>query len=131
MFRSVAVAALLLSVAACGEESSDSTGAAPTISELTLTPDTITVGTATRLDGQLQFEDADADVRFLAVELRPAVGPAQRLPDVAVQGSAAAGRVDFLLMLQVPAPAEVKIAVWLVDAEENESNTLEAQVVAE
>lgn len=131
MPRYILPALTALFLVACGPEESGSTGDPPAISDLALTPDTIGAGTPVRLDGHVNFEDPDADVRFLAVELRAAGGIVQRLPDVAVSGTGAAGRVDFQLLLQVPSPMEVTVAVWLVDGQENESNALEANVVVQ
>ncbi len=131
MSRYILPALTAVFLVACGGEESGDAGEPPAISDLALTPGTINAGAATRLDGQVSFEDPDADVRFLALELRAAGGVVQRLPDVALSGTTTQGRVAFQLLLQVPAPTEMTVAVWLVDGEENESNALESKLVVE
>lgn len=130
-FAAIILAAI---VAACsGDDSPETTGTAPVIADLSYTPSTVTVGEPSVIQGRLAFEDADADVTDLAVELRSsAVGAAQAMPRQKTNSTGIAkGELQLVLAVAAPAAGDYEFSVHLVDAQGHESNRLSGTLHAE
>lgn len=127
----IGIALSLLALCGCGDE--NAFGTPPSISDLSFSPETITAGEQTQVTGQFTFHDPDGDVAFMAVELRPAGAPAQRIADTPVSGSGGMvdGQVPFTLLIQAAAAGQVDFGVWLIDVNENESNELTGTLMAQ
>ncbi|MEM9192363.1 MAG: hypothetical protein AAGF12_24525 [Myxococcota bacterium] len=113
----------------CGETS----GSRPTIRSLTLTPEQVTVGAATSLAAQVQFEDPDGDVLEAWVTFQMEDGTGATTTSVRVTGASGltSGQVSVQLSVAAPAPGAYLVTIWLRDAEGNDSNRFDATVRAE
>jgi len=119
--------------AGCADDGGGDPGAPPTVSNLALTPETVTAGSLVTLSGTMRFSDPDGDVALLVSELELPGGATQPGPETPVAGAAGitTGDVPFQLALQTSAPGALTVRVWLVDTKGNPSNTLEAVVTVE
>ena len=115
-------------VAACGDE--PDAGTAPMISDLTYSPASGTVGTQINISGQFYFEDLDADVSGLGVEIELPDGSKQTLPTQAPQGTRGvnAGTIMFALALLPPTAGTYDFDIWLTDDGGNASNRLSGTI---
>lgn len=121
-------------VAGCsGDDSPETSGTAPIIADLSYTPSTVKVGEQSVIQGRLAFEDADADVTELAVELRSsAAGTAQAMPRQKTNSTGIAkGELQLVLVVAAPAAGDYEFSVHLVDAQGHESNRLSGTLHAE
>lgn len=107
-------------------------GDPPSISNLSLVPDRVTVGESTQVNGGLDFADPDGDIEelFFALSINDSE-PEQTSQDVPEATDFTDGRMAFILMLTPPAVGLIDVEVWLVDADGSESNHLTTQVTAE
>jgi hypothetical protein len=128
--RTALLLSCVLSLAACGTDDDD---AAPTISNLSFTPATITVGQQTTLNGTFAFTDPDGDAMNLAVELTLPDQSKQALPTTPLQnvGTMTSGSIAWALIVTPPSPGAYKLALWILDANENESNQLEGTITVQ
>lgn len=128
LLRGLASVLLALSLAVltagCGDD--PDAGTAPTISDLTYSPSSGTVGTQINVSGQFYFEDLDADVSGLGVELELPDGSTQSLPTTAPQGTRGvnAGTIMFALAIIPPTAGTYTFEIWLTDDGANASNRL-------
>ncbi|HVH47447.1 MAG TPA: hypothetical protein VM925_34165 [Labilithrix sp.] len=109
-----------------------STGAAPTISDLTYGPNETNVGQSTLVSGELVFEDVDGDVAELALEVRvPGTDVPQALPRQSTKANGTQnGKVAIVVSLAPPVVGDYEFVVYLVDAKGNESNRLTGVIQA-
>ncbi len=124
---------VLVSSWAIGCTDSAPDGTPPSISNLSLTPMTLTTGQQNLLAGALAFVDPDADVLELGVSVELLDGSRQTLPIVDVRSSAgvAEGSVQVTLSMVPPAAGTYRFQLWLIDALGGESNRLEATAQAQ
>jgi hypothetical protein len=127
----LAVSLTFGTLAGCSGADADA-GSAPSISNLSYDPAEVKVGAQTTIQGQLAFEDADADVHEVAVEVWGAsASQKQALPRQRIQaGAQASGQLAVLLVFLAPAAGDYHFAVHVVDAKGHESNRLEGLVHA-
>lgn len=127
-------AVLAAIVPACSDDDSPETaGTAPIIADLSYTPSTVKVGEQSVVQGRLAFEDADADVTEIAVDLRSsAAGAAQAMPRQKTNSTGIAkGELQLVLAVVAPAAGDYEFSVHLVDARGHESNRLSGTLHAE
>lgn len=107
-------------------------GDPPSISNLSLIPDRVTVGETTQINGGLDFADPDGDIEelFFGLSLNGSE-PEQASQDVPEATDFTDGRMAFILMLTPPEAGPIDVEVWLVDADGSESNRLTTAVTAE
>jgi len=108
-------------------------GAPPSIANLTASPLTVPVGTATTISGQLSFVDEDGDIDQFAISVVLPGGARQDIPPQDAQGvdGLTAGTLAWALILTPPTPGSYELEVSLVDVEGNASNVLTTMVTAE
>jgi hypothetical protein len=128
--RTVLLLSCVLALAACGTDDNDS---APTISNLSFTPATITVGQQTTLNGTFTFADPDGDATNLGVELTLPDQSKQALPTTPLQnvGTMTSGSIAWALIVTPPSPGTYKLALWILDAADNESNRLDGTITVQ
>jgi hypothetical protein len=126
-----ALALVLLCTAGCGGEETDTE--APSISDLTYSPQTVPVGEATVVSGTFSFEDPDGDVLGALIAMTPPGGETQELPRADIPRAAGVTAADVMLQVLVNAQiaGRYEFEVWVEDEAGNESNRLEGAVVAE
>lgn len=117
-FFVVAAASLL----ACTSTSSNG-GSAPTITEFTLTPTTLTVGKTTEVNGSMTIEDVDGDIAGVSGEVVFPDGKAVPVQDVNLAtGSAKKAPVLYKIpALPVPLAGQYTVSVQARDHEGNQS----------
>jgi hypothetical protein len=122
-----------LEVLACGCAADDEGGTPPSISDLSLSPTSLSTGQQNVVTGTFAFEDDDADVLELDVDLELPDGTRQSLPATDVQDSAgdAVGTITLTLAIVPPSPGRYTFQLWLVDAAGGESNRLEGVAQAD
>lgn len=125
--------AALLSCLALVACASDDTGIEPTISNLALAQTTLAVGQQTTVNGTVGFEDADGDLMELGVELTLPDTSKQTLPMTPLQniGTMTSGSIAWSLIIAAPAAGAYQMELWIVDANGNTSNRLDAALTAQ
>lgn len=125
--------AILMSTCLLAACASDDNGTAPTISNLTLSPSTLPVGQQTTINGSLGFSDPDGDLVDLGVELTLPDQSKQTLPMTALQnvGTMTNGSIAWALIVVPPTAGTYRLALWIVDANGNESNRLDGTAAAQ
>ncbi|CAN5924816.1 hypothetical protein BH11MYX4_BH11MYX4_44920 [soil metagenome] len=110
------------SLLACSS-SSDSKGAAPTITNFVLTPTTLTVGQNAKLDGSMTIEDADGDIAGASGEVLFPDGKIAPIQDVSLSaGTAKSAPVVYTIpSLPVPIAGEYTVSVQARDHAGNQS----------
>lgn len=129
-----AAAVLAAIVPACSaDDSPEKAGTAPIIADLSYTPSSVKVGEQSVIQGRLAFEDVEADVTELAVELKSsAAGAAQAMPRQKTNATGLAkGELQLVLAVAAPAAGDYEFSVYLVDAQGHESNRLSGTLHAE
>jgi hypothetical protein len=116
----------LLAIVACSDDAATQVvnGAAPKISNMVLMPDTVKVGQQVSLQGTVDFEDADGDLKTLVANLK--VGGQSISSESAVQNLTGqkSGTAALGVTLVIPSEGPVELSATLVDAKGNRSNTL-------
>jgi hypothetical protein len=132
MSRKFSVIALLLASFTIGC-TDDPDGTAPSISDLSLVPATLTAGQPNVMKAQLSFVDPDADVSDLIIAIELPDRSRQMAPPSDVIGSAGKteGTAGVNLTIMPPDPGTYHFELWLKDANGAESNRLEASVQAQ
>lgn len=117
--------------AACATDEDD--GTPPSISNLSFTPTSLKTGQQNVITGTFAFEDRDADVLELDIELELPDGSRESLPATDVRDSAGdiVGTVALTLAVVPPTPGAYAFELWLVDAAGGVSNRLEGTAQAE
>jgi hypothetical protein len=105
---------------------------APKVADLTCTPGDVTVGAAATITGRFAFEDVNADVSEVAIEvLAPGATLAMKAPRSAVDAAHhASGELSFFVQLVPPSAGDYVLTVYAVDAKQHESNRLTGLVHA-
>jgi hypothetical protein len=122
-------------LAACGDATDGEGGAegtAPTISNLSLSPETINVGEQTQVQGNFEFEDADGDAAKLKISVTPPDGPTQSLGSIELQNGSntTGGPATAVLVINPPRAGQYEVLMRLEDQAGNESNELSASLTA-
>ena len=117
----------------CGSDSDEDRGAAPEISALTFSPDTIPVGMQSTISGTFTFSDPDADVQNLHILVTLPSGQKQELPGGPVSGASGhtSAAANFALFLAPPEAGAHGFELWVTDAKKNESNRLIGTITAQ
>ncbi|MEE8408796.1 MAG: hypothetical protein V3T05_04255 [Myxococcota bacterium] len=125
------VVAIAICLAGCGSE--DDSSGAPVLSNLTYSPQTITAGSLTTINGTFDFTDADADVTTFSVSVTDptstttTVGPN---PAQNVLGKTV-GTVGFSLLLNATTAGIYALELWMTDDAGQDSNKLSGNVTAQ
>jgi hypothetical protein len=127
--RTAILLASCLALAAC--TSDDSTG--PTISNLTMSPTSFTVGMQTTINGSVKFTDPDGDLDQLAVEVTLPNQTKQMLPMTDLQnvGTMTDGTIAWALIFVPPSAGTYQMSLWVTDADGHLSNKLEGSGTAQ
>ena len=139
---SLSIASLTTCLAACGGDEGASTeggsgqaaGAAPTISGLTFTPDTIPVGVATAVTIRFDYEDAEGDAKAIRIALtQDGVQPSESTVPMDDAAGVKAGPTGVVLTLTPPLAGELAFSITVLDEAGHASNALTGalQVVVE
>ncbi|MEO1273535.1 MAG: hypothetical protein AAFX99_36075 [Myxococcota bacterium] len=131
-YGTLALSLLLLGATACGDEDEDST-TAPTISNLSYSPDTIAVGTSVNIDLGFDFSDPEADVERFAIDMTGPSGvviPAITGPVTGASGLSA-GSLRVLLALNAPVAGSYAFTLVVEDSAGNTSNGLSGTLTAQ
>jgi hypothetical protein len=125
--RSTAIYLALTLTTACATDATS-----PEISELTATPNTMTVGEQVTLSGTLHFDDPDGDLDQLGAEITLPDQTRQALPmtNLIGVGSMTTGTLGWRMLVVPPSAGDYTLSLWLTDASGNESNRLEAVATA-
>jgi serine/threonine-protein kinase len=106
-------------------------GSPPVIAELRLRSMVGTVGAATTIAGEVSFDDADGDVRSVAIDLRTGPGPRRPQRIRLNVGGARNGTAAFSFVFAPKAAVPHTLEAWVLDEAGNPSNhlttTLDAQ----
>lgn len=107
-------------------------GTAPEISDLTATPTTMTVGQQVTVTGTLHFDDPEGDLDQLGAEITIPDGTKQALRnvDLSTVGTVTTGTLTWALIVVPPAAGTYTLALWVTDANGNDSNRLETTATA-
>jgi hypothetical protein len=121
---------LCLALAACA---SDDDTAAPMISNLTASPNSLPVGQQTTVSGTVMFSDPDGDLDQLGVEVTLPDQSKQALPMTDLQnvGTMTDGSIAWALIIAPPSAGTYRMALWITDADGHDSNRLEASATAQ
>ena len=127
----VALPVLLAALSGCG--SSGASEPAPVISDLSLTPTSVSAGKAATLTGTLTASDADAAVAVSSLDATITLpgGASQALPPTPLQAPPGLAVVTFTLELTPPTAGSYEVAVFVTDTDGKTSNTLSATVDVE
>lgn len=125
--------AALLSCLALVACASDDNGAVPTITNLTLSQTTLAVGQQTTVSGTVGFDDPDCDLEELGIEITLPDQSKQTVPMTPLQniGTMTSGSIAWSLIIAPPAAGTYKMDLWVVDANGNASNRLDAALTAQ
>jgi hypothetical protein len=107
---------------------------APTISELTYNPTTITVGQQATVTGTVRFDDPDGDVAQLGIEIVLPNQQHQNLPLTDVQGLVGMmteGTIGWAIIVVPPLAGRYGFSLWITDSEANASNKLDGSLMAQ
>jgi hypothetical protein len=118
-----------LSLVAC---TSDDTSA-PSISNLTFSPNALPVGQQTNVTGTITFSDPDGDLDQLGVEVTLPDQSKQSLPMTKLQnvGAMTDGTIAWTLIIAPPKPGAYRMSLWITDIDGHDSNRLEASATAQ
>ena len=118
-----------LSLVACASD--DTT--APTISNLTFSPNALPVGQQTTVSGMVTFSDPDGDLDQLGVEITLPDQSKQTLPMTDLQnvGSMTDGAIAWALIIALPTAGAYRMSLWITDVDGHDSNRLEASATAQ
>ena len=118
-----------LALAACTTDDN----AAPTISNLTYAPNTMTVGVQTTISGSLDFSDPDGNLDQLAVEVTLPDQSKQMLPMTDLQnvGTMTEGTIAWALIVVPPSAGRYDMKIWITDVEGDPSNQLSGSAMAQ
>jgi hypothetical protein len=121
----------LVVIAACGHETDLSP--VPAVSDLTIQNPVVTVGGTVQVKGALSYLDGDADLTSLYIAVTTPAGQSQTVGPSPAAGveNRRAGTLSFSFTLNVAAPGDYQLELWLVDAADNESNHLTGTVTAQ
>ncbi len=112
--------ALLSLLFACGLFLCDSSGEPPVLSDLTLSPSDIAVGTPTTVRASLRYGDPDGDILEVLFAIQgPGADVTQTLPITGDRGTAGQLQVD--LQLTLPAAGMYEVTLRIRDANGNTS----------
>jgi hypothetical protein len=116
-------------LAACTSDDSS----APTISNLTFSPSSLSVGQQTTVSGTLAFSDPDGDLDQIGVEVTLPDQTKQTVPMTNVQnvGAMTEGTLSWAVIITPPAAGTYRLSLWITDAVEHESNHLDAVATAQ
>ncbi len=125
--------AALLSCLALVACASDDNGAVPTITNLTLSQTTLAVGQQTTVSGTVGFDDPDGDLEELGIEITLPDQSKQTVPMTPLQniGTMTSGSIAWSLIIAPPAAGTYGMDLWVVDANGNASNRLDAALTAQ
>ena len=128
LFRILVTLSMMALVSGCGDEADS--GTAPTIADLTYSPASGAVGVQINISGQFYFEDVDADVSGMGLEVELPDGSTQSVPAQAPQGTRGvnAGNIMFVFALQAPSAGTYGFDIWLTDDGGNASNRLSGAI---
>jgi hypothetical protein len=114
---------LMLLTVGCDE---DDTGESPTIENLVLPAEGLVVGMQATLSGSVDFSDPDGDVDQIELTLTPpTVASVTTAADVIGADGQTTGQTAIALAVLPPEAGEYALSVIILDAEGNESNSLE------
>lgn len=118
-----------LSLLACSSDDEDK-GAAPKISDLTLSPLEVEVNKQVAISGTLTIDDPDGDVAQVGVDATDGSGRKQSLPKTPAQGASGVkqGQIAVALAFGTNVAGSYELSFFVVDAKGNESNRLAATV---
>jgi hypothetical protein len=127
--RTIILLASCLALAACTSDDS----AAPTISDMTYSPMSMTVGVQTTISGTIKFTDPDGDLDQLAVEITLPDQSKSMVPmsDLQNVGSMTSGTIAWALIAVPPTAGTYRMSLWITDADGNLSNKLEGSATAQ
>jgi len=130
LFLLLVVTAAAALFAACASKSSS--GSPPTVKDLVLTPTTLNVNTATKLNGSCTIEDPDGDIVGLSHTLTFPDGHTVPLADTdfAAGGATSAAVVLEVQALTLPAAGLYTVSVYARDAAGNRSPALTVALTA-
>jgi hypothetical protein len=120
----------------CGDggesESEQPQGTAPVIETLAFDPKMVPAGQQTVITGKFSFRDAESDADRFAAALTTPDGTRHSTPNSPTQGTEgmAEGQVMFLVPVAPPAAGTYTLELWMIDAENNESNHLDGALEA-
>jgi len=122
---------LLAVLVGCGGGGGD--GAAPTITDLALAPQSVPVAVQSTITGTMTFDDVDGDVEQIAVAVTTPGGARQEVPPAPIQttGEPEHGVVQWALLLSPPAAGTYTLELWVIDGSDNASNHLTSDVIAQ
>jgi len=125
-------AGTLFGCASSNPSGSMPSGAAPTISNLTVTPTNVAVGKLQTLSGQFDFEDPDGDLSEIGLTVKMGA-QSTSIPRSALQNVSGqtAGQGFFAAALQVPQSGTVELHVVVYDAAGQVSNELQQNLTAQ
>ena len=123
--------AVLVPASACGD--SDTTPQAPEISDLTLTPTTVTAGTQPQIDGTVDFYDANGDAgKFVIKVTTPSQTSQQTDPTAAAEADGQkSGTLGFRITINAAASGPYLVEIWMLDDHGLTSNRLRGVVTAQ
>jgi len=123
----LAAISLLVLAAACTDDS-----ASPTISDLTGSPTSMKVGQQVTMTGTMMFDDPDGNLAQLGGEITLPDQRVQelRMTDLAGVGSMKTGTLGWQMAVIPPMAGDYTLALWVTDADGNESNHLETTATA-
>ncbi|MFT5432338.1 MAG: hypothetical protein ACI9OJ_003037 [Myxococcota bacterium] len=121
---------VVLSTVGCAEEDA---GSAATISNLSYTPQVVTVGQATAVDSPFDFVGATGGLEAVRATLRAGTESIDTADTpIAGAGTATDGQVaKYTIDLAVPTAGQAEVDVWIVDNSGRESNKLTATITAQ
>jgi hypothetical protein len=120
---------LFSTLAACG----GSSGAAPTISNLSIKPSTVSVGTASTVTGTLVVSDGDLDETEIDATITLPNGQSQALPPTVLQGAATqtSAAIQFAMLIDPPTAGKYVVSITVKDMEGMPSNTEITTIIAQ
>lgn len=127
--RALAALAAVVSLSAALHGCSDDDGgpgAAPIISELHSSPETLTLNQIGTLSGSIHFFDPDYDVVSIVFAVTPPQGSPQQTDPSPVSGvwGVEEGTIQWQLSVNAMAEDVWHFDIWLLDSKGNESNRL-------
>jgi hypothetical protein len=119
---------LLAALAACATDD----GTTPTISDLTASPTTMTVGQQATVGGTMLFEDADGDLVHLAGEIVLPDNTVRALAKTSLAGvgTMTSGTLAWQMIVVPPMAGNYTLSLWVIDADGHESNHVDTTATA-